>query len=109
MGNYSGFLLHATFEVDPKEKKKILSDVGKYWRNFKTNLTRNLVIKYKDDFPDLLKRSPLTYAEYIDQKVWDEFVAKRLIPEWKALRKVQQERSTKNKTCINFQELVMLA
>ena len=95
--------------MDPKEKKKNLFDASRYWRNIKTNLTRVLVMKYKDNFPNLLIHPPLTYAEYIDQKVWDEFVAKRLIPEWKALRKVQQERSTKNKTCINFQELVMLA
>ena len=26
----SAFLLHATFEVDPKAKKKILSDAGRY-------------------------------------------------------------------------------
>ena len=38
-------------------------------------------MKYKDDFPDLLKHPPLTYFDYIDQKVWDEFVAKRLTPE----------------------------
>ena len=42
-------------------------------------------MKYKDDFPDLLKHPPLTYAEYIDKKVWDEFVVKRLTPEWEAL------------------------
>ena len=52
-------------------------------------------MKYKDDFPDLLKHPPLTYAEYIDQKVWDEFVLKRLTLEWEALRKVQQERRAK--------------
>ena len=34
------------------------------------------------------KNPPLTYAEYIDQKVWDEFVAKILTPEWEALQKV---------------------
>ena len=77
----SAFLLQATFEVDPKAKKKILSNAGRYWRNFKTNLTRDLVIKYKNDFLYLLKRPPLTYTEYIDQKVWDEFVAKKLTPE----------------------------
>ena len=47
-------------------------------------------MKYKDDFPDLLKHPPLTYAKYIAQKVWDEFVAKRLTPKWKAIQKVQQ-------------------
>ena len=62
----STFLLQATFEVDQKAKKKILSDAGRYWRNFKTNLTRDLVMKYKDNFPDLLKHPPLLYAEYID-------------------------------------------
>ena len=29
--------------------------------------------------------------------MWDEFVAKRLTPEWEALRKVQQETRAKNK------------
>ena len=52
------FSLHATIEVDPKVKKKILFDASKCWRNFKTNLTRDLVTKYKDDFPDLLKHPP---------------------------------------------------
>ena len=52
-------------------------------------------MKYQDTFPDLLKH-PLSYAEYMDQTVWDEFVAKRLTPEWEALRKVQQERRAKN-------------
>ena len=38
----------------------------------------------------------MNFSEYIDRKVWNEFVAKRLISEWEALRKVQQERRAKN-------------
>ena len=79
-----------------------MSDAGRYWRKFKTNLTRDLVMKYKDDFPNLLKHPPLSYAEYIDQIEWDEFVAKRLTPEWETLRKVQQEKRAKN---INLHKL----
>ena len=82
--------------MDPKSKKKILQDAGKYWRNFKTNLTRELVMKYKDDFLELLQRPPNSYALYIEENVWDNFVKKRLSPEWAALRKTQQERRAKN-------------
>ena len=53
-------------------------------------------MKYKDTFPELLKHLPLSYAEYIEQIVWDEFVAKWLTLEWEALRKLQQERRAKN-------------
>ena len=53
-------------------------------------------MKYNDIFPKLLKHPPLSYAEYIEQIVQDEFVAKRLTPEWEALRKLQQERRVKN-------------
>ena len=52
-------------------------------------------MKYKANFPDLLKHPPQSYPEYIDQTVWDEFIVKRLTPKWEALRKVQQERSEK--------------
>ena len=89
-------MLQATFKVDYKVKKKILYDVVRYWRTFKTNLTRELVMKNKDDFPELLQHPALNYHEYIEQKVWDDFVAKRLTPEWEALRKAQQERRAKN-------------
>ena len=82
--------------MDPKAKKKVLQDAGKYWRNFKTNLTRELVMKYKDDFPELLQRPPNNYALYIEEKMWDNFVKKNLSPEWAASRKVQQERRAKN-------------
>ena len=88
--------------MDPKAKKKVLQDAGKYWRNFKTNLTRELVMKYKDDFPELLQRLPNNYAPYIEEKAWDNFVKKRLSIEWEALRKVQQERRAKN---INLHKL----
>ena len=91
-------MLHATFEVDQKEKKKIFFYAGKYCKKFKTNLI--------DNFPLLLEHPPLTYAEYIDQKVWDMFIAKRLTPEWEALRKVQQERRTKN---INLHKLSQIS
>ena len=63
-------MLQATFEIDHKAKKKILFDATKYWKNFKTNLTRQLVMKYKDDFPELLEHPPLTYKEYIEKKMW---------------------------------------
>ena len=63
------FLLQATFEVHTKAKTKILSDASRYWRNFKTNLTRDLIMKYKDTFLELLKYPPLSFAEYIGQTV----------------------------------------
>ena len=75
------FLLQVIFETDHKAQKKILSDAARYWRNFKTNLTRELVMKYKDDFPKLLQHPLLTYSEYIEKKAWDNFVWKRLTPE----------------------------
>ena len=53
-------------------------------------------MKYKDDFSELLQHSPLSYAEYIDWELWDNFEKKRLNPEWEALRKVQRERRAKN-------------
>ena len=37
-----------------------------------------------------------TTAKYIDQKVRDRFVAKRLTPKWEVLQKFQQERRVKN-------------
>ena len=101
----STFLLQATFEVDPKNKKKIQSDASRYWRNFKTNLTGDLVMKCKDDFPNLLKHPPQSYVEYIDQTVWDKFVVKRLTLEWEALRKFQQERRAKNTNLHKFSRM----
>ena len=79
-----------------RQKRKFFFDASKYWRNFKTNLTRYLIMKYIDIFPELLKHPPLSYAEYIEQTMWDEFLAKRLTLEWEALRKLQQERRAKN-------------
>ena len=66
--------------MDTKTKKKILSDASWYWRNFKTNFTRDLIMKHKDTFPDLLKYPPVSYAKYIEKTVWEEFVEKRLTP-----------------------------
>ena len=63
---------------------------------------RDLVMKYKDDFSDLLQHPPLTYREYIEQKVWDDFVVKRLTLEWEAIRKFQHKRRAKK---INLHKL----
>ena len=53
-------------------------------------------MKYKDDFPKLLQRPPMSYVESIDREMWDAFINKRLNPKWEALWKVQQERGAKN-------------
>ena len=53
-------------------------------------------MKYKDDFPELLQCPPNSYAPYIDEKVWNNFVQKILSLEWAALRKTQQERRARN-------------
>ncbi|PON65861.1 hypothetical protein PanWU01x14_113500 [Parasponia andersonii] len=40
---------------------------------------------------------PASYAPWIESKVWDEFVKKRLSAEWEEARKVQQRRAMQNK------------
>ncbi|PON62232.1 hypothetical protein TorRG33x02_280060 [Trema orientale] len=70
-------VVEATFNIDPKAKKKTLEDVGKYWRNFKTFMTKELVYKYKDTFPSLLENPPPAYMEWIDPKDWKDSIGKK--------------------------------
>ncbi|PON75943.1 hypothetical protein PanWU01x14_038940 [Parasponia andersonii] len=67
------------------------------WRDFKSRITTELIYEYKHTCPEILEHPPTSYAPWIEPKVWDEFVKKRLSAEWEEARKVQQGRATQNK------------
>ena len=67
------------------------------WRDFKSRITTELIYEYRHTCPELLEHPPASYAPWIEPKVWDEFVKKRLSAEWEEARKVQQKRATQNK------------
>ncbi|XP_030493266.2 uncharacterized protein LOC115709327 [Cannabis sativa] len=83
-------IIEETFEIDPKARKKILQKSGKYWKNFKTNLTNCWIEKHRYTKPDKLRHPPRGYISVIKKIDWDNFVKVRLSPEWAEKRKKMQ-------------------
>ncbi|XP_062115395.1 uncharacterized protein LOC133829662 [Humulus lupulus] len=83
-------IVEETFEIDPKARKKILQTGGRYWRNFKTNLTNCWIEKHRYTKPHRLRHPPKGYMSVIKKIDWDNFVKVRLSPEWAEKRKKMQ-------------------
>ncbi|KAM6542495.1 hypothetical protein CsatB_006942 [Cannabis sativa] len=90
--------IQSLLDVNLTTKKKVLKEAGEQWRNWKTNLTRDLIDKYKDVASELLTYPPESYAKWINLEDWQGFVAKRLTAAWETttMRKQQQERQAMN-------------
>ncbi|PON66519.1 hypothetical protein PanWU01x14_109410, partial [Parasponia andersonii] len=67
------------------------------WRDFKSRITTELIYEYRHTCPKLLEHPPVSYAPWIEPKVWDEFVKKIVCVKWEEARKVQQGRAMQNK------------
>lgn len=68
------------FEVGHGGKKMVLSSAGNKWRDFKSRLTKDYIIPFKDD-TEKLKEPPSEYP-FISRPVWATFVASRLSKEF---------------------------
>ncbi|XP_062081062.1 uncharacterized protein LOC133785860 [Humulus lupulus] len=87
-----------TYDLDPKQKQQMLKDAGKYFRNWKTNLTRvhvyDALKKYPNEFPPAL---PFGFENVITPDEWLAFVNSRLTPEWQRKREEMQNYRALNK------------
>ncbi|PON50763.1 hypothetical protein PanWU01x14_221350 [Parasponia andersonii] len=77
------------FVLNYKAKKETLKSYGKMWRDFKSRITTELIYEYRHTCPELLEHPPASYAPWIEPKVWDMFVNKRVSAEWEEAKKVQ--------------------
>ncbi|KAF4376196.1 hypothetical protein F8388_018865 [Cannabis sativa] len=91
-------VMNKTFELDRNHKTKILSHAAARFRNWKTYLTNNWVLKgikeRSDEFPP---RKPKGYEKLIPDEDWKKFVESRISEEWLALRKKMQDVRAMNK------------
>jgi len=67
--------LQTIFEIEDHQKKNILKDSGKKWKDFKNSLTRRYISK------SLIESPPPNY-DFIEQEVWDDFSASRTTTEF---------------------------
>ncbi|KAH7857346.1 hypothetical protein Vadar_011573 [Vaccinium darrowii] len=82
-----------SFKVDPRSKKKVLSNIATSCRTFRKALT-TYIRKHKSD-PDILARPPPNYS-FLDQNQWDAFVKHRLTEDFQKLSDENRERQSKN-------------
>ena len=90
--------LQKNYDLEPKQKQQMLKDAGKYFRNWKTNLTRvhvyDALKKYPNEFPPAL---PFGFENVITPDEWLAFVNSRLTPEWQRKREEMQNYRALNK------------
>ncbi|KAK9939472.1 hypothetical protein M0R45_016167 [Rubus argutus] len=63
------------FVLGPENKKMVLTSAASKWREFKSRLTTNYIVPFKDN-SDMLQFPPDDYG-FIRPDHWTEFVAKR--------------------------------
>lgn len=68
------------FTIPSSAKKLVLQSAGARWREFKSRLTTNYVLPYRED-PVMLAYPPADYS-FIEQSHWDLFVADRTSEEF---------------------------
>ncbi|KAL5547332.1 hypothetical protein UlMin_007019, partial [Ulmus minor] len=88
--------IQVSYDVDLRDRKLIISSAGAKWRQFKSNLTVEHIIPFKDQ-PEKLQRPPEIY-NYISKKDWDTFVAIRLSEKCMKLREANTAKVAKRKT-----------
>lgn len=64
------------FDVPPSARRVILKSACQKWREFKSRLTTNYVLAYRDQ-RELLAYPPADYS-FLEKAHWDIFVADRL-------------------------------
>ncbi|CAL2260020.1 unnamed protein product [Prunus armeniaca] len=74
-------------------KKMVLSSVAKKWKDFKSTLTRQFILPFKNE-KEKLKELPQLY-NFIEKSEWDAFVASRLSPDFEAVHSEQSQRREK--------------
>ncbi|KAH7849778.1 hypothetical protein Vadar_022857 [Vaccinium darrowii] len=82
-----------SFKVDPRSKKKVLSNIATSCRTFRKALT-TYIRKHESD-PDILSRPPPNYS-FLDQNQWDAFVKHRQTEDFQKLSDANRERQSKN-------------
>ena len=83
--------MQKTFELDRRHKKDLLISAGKYFRNWKTNMTRDHVYGFMKENPDVFPPPiPHGWEDVISPEEWLQFVESRLTDEWKAKRIIMQ-------------------
>ncbi|KAL5563325.1 hypothetical protein UlMin_033072 [Ulmus minor] len=87
--------VRATYDVDPKCEKVVLSSAGLKWRQFESNLVVEIIIPNKEHM-EKLRRPPLAY-NFINQKDWETFVALRLSAKYLKMHAVAIERVKRKK------------
>ncbi|KAL5547333.1 hypothetical protein UlMin_007020, partial [Ulmus minor] len=88
--------IHISYDVDPRDRKLIISSAGAKWRQFKSYLAVEYIIPFKDQ-PEMLQRPPENY-NYISKKDWDTFVAIRLSEKCMKISEANTERVSKRKS-----------
>ncbi|XP_062094924.1 uncharacterized protein LOC133803998 [Humulus lupulus] len=91
-------IIKATFDIDHKSKRKIMSRAAKRWRSFKSHLTKVCIYDVLDANPTIKTfNMPRGYSQLITKTEWDEFCVSRMTDDWKKIRKIHQDRRKKNK------------
>ncbi|XP_038895930.1 uncharacterized protein LOC120084092 isoform X2 [Benincasa hispida] len=85
--------IQMSFVVDLGSKHYILQSASKKFRTFKSTLTQQYILPYKDE-PSRLQNPPEKYS-HIDKKQWESFVKARLSEEWETFSSAQRERRAK--------------
>ncbi|XP_058192212.1 uncharacterized protein LOC131309621 [Rhododendron vialii] len=79
----------ATFDVDLRSKKGVLSSIATCLRTFRKYLTKHIYANKSN--PIILSKPPEAYS-FLEQQEWDSFVKRRLTKEFEEFRGVQQRR-----------------
>lgn len=64
------------FDVPPTARKMVLKSACQKWREFKSRLTTEYILPYRDQL-ELLESPPADYS-FIEKAHWDMFVSDRL-------------------------------
>ena len=64
------------FDVPPTARKMVLKSACQKWREFKSRLTTEYILPYRDQL-ELLESPPADYS-FIEKAHWDMFVSGRL-------------------------------
>ncbi|KAM1734715.1 hypothetical protein ACFX11_020150 [Malus domestica] len=88
-------MVQKAFIVHSNSRADVLKSAAKTWRTFKSSLTCEYILKFKDQ-PEVLKKPPEIY-DFIRQPVWDEFVRSRLTEKHMKIHEEQSRRRAKHK------------
>lgn len=72
--------MQLAFVLGPESKKMVLSSAACKWREFKSRLTSQFILPFKED-KELLSSPPQEY-NFIELADWKAFVSSRLSEDW---------------------------